>query len=44
MQSNWSWVIVSYVITTIALAGYTWYLRGRVREAQQALQGAGDPK
>jgi hypothetical protein len=44
MQSNWSWVIASYVITTVALAGYTWYLHGRVREAEQALKGVGDSK
>ena len=37
MQSNWSWVIASYVLTAIALVGYTLYLRARVRDAQEAL-------
>ncbi|HYD51557.1 MAG TPA: hypothetical protein VEA99_02975 [Gemmatimonadaceae bacterium] len=43
MQSNWSWVIASYVLTTVALVGYTLYLRGRVRDAELSLrQQAGE--
>ena len=37
MPSNWSWVIVSYVLTFGALAGYVLYLSGRAREARQAI-------
>lgn len=38
MQQNWSWVIASYIVTAVALAGYVIYLRGRVRDAEAAIR------
>lgn len=38
MHDNWGWVIASYVVTAVALAGYTLYLRGRMRDAEQAMR------
>lgn len=39
MQSNWSYVVASYLLTAAAIIGYTLYLRGRSREAEQQLTG-----
>jgi heme exporter protein CcmD len=38
MSHNWSFVIAGYAITTVVLAGYFGWVRGRARQLRRTLR------